>query len=68
MVDAVSEAYDQKKLKSPDLATEAEQKGWSTHVLLVGVGCRGFVVEDRLSNGLSSHWKRLPSREATGRG
>lgn len=56
MVDAVSEAYDHKKLKSSDLATEAEQKGWSTHVLPVRVGCRGFVFEDRLSNGLSSHW------------
>ncbi|MGH0128506.1 UNVERIFIED_CONTAM: hypothetical protein FKN15_027537 [Acipenser sinensis] len=41
--DAVDEAYERKKLRYAQLATEAEQRGWRVRVYPVEVGCRGFV-------------------------
>lgn len=40
---AVGEAYERKKLKYTDIAFEAKQLAWRTQILLVEVGCRGFV-------------------------
>ncbi|KAK0130886.1 hypothetical protein N1851_034431 [Merluccius polli] len=40
---AVGEAYERKRLKYSDKATEAEQRGWHAQVIPVEVGCRGFV-------------------------
>ncbi|MGH0138791.1 UNVERIFIED_CONTAM: hypothetical protein FKN15_001753 [Acipenser sinensis] len=41
--DAVDEAYERKRLRYAQLATEAEQRGWRVRVYPVEVGCRGFV-------------------------
>ncbi|MGH0163870.1 UNVERIFIED_CONTAM: hypothetical protein FKN15_046048 [Acipenser sinensis] len=41
--DAVDQAYERKKLRYAQLATEAEQQGWRVRVYPVEVGCQGFV-------------------------
>ncbi|MGH0170266.1 UNVERIFIED_CONTAM: hypothetical protein FKN15_058565 [Acipenser sinensis] len=43
LIYAVDEAYERKKLRYAQLATEAEQRGWRVRVYPVEVGCRGFV-------------------------
>ncbi|KAK2831157.1 hypothetical protein Q7C36_016243 [Tachysurus vachellii] len=40
---AVEEAYELKKLRYAELATDAQQQGWNVKVHPVEVGCRGFV-------------------------
>ncbi|TWW57325.1 hypothetical protein D4764_07G0000440 [Takifugu flavidus] len=41
--EAISEAYERKRLRYANLAAEAEERGWSVKVWPVEVGCRGFV-------------------------
>lgn len=40
---AVEEAYERKRLRFAELATDARQQGWNVKVRPVEVGCRGFV-------------------------
>ncbi|MGH0122885.1 UNVERIFIED_CONTAM: hypothetical protein FKN15_008810 [Acipenser sinensis] len=46
--DAVDEAYEWKKLRYVQRATEAEQRGWRVRVYPVEVGCRGFVAHSTI--------------------
>ncbi|MGH0174060.1 UNVERIFIED_CONTAM: hypothetical protein FKN15_067039 [Acipenser sinensis] len=41
--DAVDEAYERKKLRYAQLATEAEQRGWRVWVYPMEMGCQGVV-------------------------
>ena len=40
---AVEEAYEWKRLRYAELATDAQHQGWNVKVRPVEVGCRGFV-------------------------
>lgn len=41
--DATQQDFERNKLKFSELATEAEQRGWSAKIYPVEVGCQGFV-------------------------
>jgi len=41
--DSVDKAYERKQLRYPELAAEAQDRGWKTEVHPVEVGCGGFV-------------------------
>lgn len=45
---AVEEAYERKKLRYTELAMDAQQRGWSTKIYPVEVGCRGFVASSTI--------------------
>lgn len=47
--DGVEEAYERKKTKYSELATEAAQNGWKTKIFPVEVGCTGFVATSMTS-------------------
>lgn len=47
--EGVEEAYERKKNKYSDLATEASQNSWKTSIFPVEVGCRGFVATSTTS-------------------
>ncbi|MGH0140139.1 UNVERIFIED_CONTAM: hypothetical protein FKN15_010183 [Acipenser sinensis] len=60
--DAVDEAYERKKLRYAQLATEAEQRGWRVRVYPVEVGCRGFVAHyNPVSQRRWIQWPRVAS-------
>ena len=77
---AVGEAYESKRLKYFDLATEAEQCGWRAQVIPVEVGCRVFVamsttkllkgmgVQGQAPDKPSNHCQMLLNEAATGYG
>ncbi|KAL7843651.1 hypothetical protein AOLI_G00251630 [Acnodon oligacanthus] len=54
---AIEEAYERKKLRYTELATDAQQRGWNAKVYPVEVGCRGFVASStiRLLKDLGIH-------------
>lgn len=45
---AVEEAYERKKLRYTELAMDAQQRGWSSKIYPVEVGCRGFVASSTI--------------------
>ena len=47
--DGVEEAFERKKNRYFDLATEAAQNGWKTSIFPVQVGCRGFIATSTTS-------------------
>ncbi len=46
--EAIDEAFERKRLRYADLASEAEVRGWKVNVRPVEVGCRGVVASSTI--------------------